>query len=237
MAYLNLDLDYFEHPKTRRLIGLLGKGSEVVPLRLWAYVGKYHAVDGKLAGYSAQEIESVLGWWGESGALLAAMLKVGFVHCLPDGEEGYEVHDWLEHQGHIIAFKEKARSMAQNRWEKAKTDAASNAASITRSNAASNAIALPTIPTIPTIKEKPWFSFIEMRKKKRAMPTARAIELICCELEKIYNEHGHDPNEVLDQSTKNNWTDVYPLKAKKGAPKKDGKFTDLDSKNYHDGKF
>lgn len=26
MAYLNLDLDYFDHPKTRRLVGLLGRG-------------------------------------------------------------------------------------------------------------------------------------------------------------------------------------------------------------------
>ncbi len=33
MAYLNLDPDYFEHPKTRRLVGLLGIGAESPALK------------------------------------------------------------------------------------------------------------------------------------------------------------------------------------------------------------
>lgn len=132
MPYLNLDLDYFDHPKTRRLIGLLGKGSEVIPIRLWAYAGKYHAADGKLAGYSAQEIETVIGWWGEKGACINALIHVGFLRQ----DEHFFIHDWLEHEGHIIAFKEKARNMARKRW----ADAASNAAS----NAITNHTYLPT---------------------------------------------------------------------------------------------
>lgn len=59
MASLNLDMDYFGHPKTKRLVGLLGRGAEVLPLRLWCHVGKYHAQDGRLAGYSPQEIEAI----------------------------------------------------------------------------------------------------------------------------------------------------------------------------------
>lgn len=59
----------------------------------------------------------------------------------------------------------------------------------------------------------PWAGYIEMRKKKRKEPTARAIELLVTELEKLKTA-GHDIGAVLDKSTVNGWTDVY-------APKQD----------------
>lgn len=117
MAYLNLHLDYFDHPKTKRLIGLLGKGAEVIPIRVWAYCGKYHARDEKLAGYSAQEIESVIGWWGEEGKAIEALLKVGFIE---KKDNQYVVCDW-----HIIAQKIISELNQNNRpkkslWEQIK---------------------------------------------------------------------------------------------------------------------
>jgi hypothetical protein len=117
MPYLNLDLDYFTHPKTTRLIGLLGKGAEVLPIRLWCYCGKYHAEDGRLTGYSTQEIESLVGWWGDPGALIAALLKVRF---LEGSEENYGCHDWAGRNGHIHALSERNRKVAQARWDKIK---------------------------------------------------------------------------------------------------------------------
>lgn len=113
MPSLNLDLDYFDHPKTRRLIGLLGRGSEVLPVRLWCYCGKYHAGDGSLAGYSAQEIESIVGWWGKAGEMVQAFVALGF---LEEGPGGPVVHDWKEHAGHLAVYKEKARHAARVRW-------------------------------------------------------------------------------------------------------------------------
>ena len=136
MPYLNLDLDFFEHPKTKRLIGLLGKGSEVIPIRVWAYAGKYHAGDGKLTGYSAQEIESIAGWWGVLGKMMEALVCVGFLHKI---KGGWQIHDWKEHEGHIVMFKERAKTAAYARWGLNAT-----------SNATSNAPTLPTLPTLPT---------------------------------------------------------------------------------------
>src|SRR5688572_9781598 len=98
MPSLNIDLDYHEHPKTRRLIGLLGPDADVLPLRLWSYVGKYHAKDGKLLGYSEHEIEAIVWWRGEPGRCVAALLQERFIHKLSNG---YRVHDWLDHAGHI----------------------------------------------------------------------------------------------------------------------------------------
>ncbi|GAH58490.1 unnamed protein product, partial [marine sediment metagenome] len=54
-------------------------------------------------------------------------------------------------------------------------------------------------------------AFLEMRKKKRAIPTERAKELLVKELGKLRSE-GHDPNEVLNQSIMRNYTGVFPLK-------------------------
>jgi hypothetical protein len=136
MPYLNIDLDYFEHRKTRRLIVLLGRGAEVLPIRLWAYCGKFHSEDGKLTGYSDQEIESAAGWWGKPGEMLDGLRQAGYMT-----KEGkvWSMKNWLEHQGHIAAFRARGKMMAERRWFGGKRHAASNAVSITASNAVSNA--------------------------------------------------------------------------------------------------
>ena len=59
MAYLNLDIHYFTNIKTKRLVGLLGKGAELLPLRLWCHCAEHHAENGELAGYTAQELEEM----------------------------------------------------------------------------------------------------------------------------------------------------------------------------------
>ena len=115
MPYLNLDLDYFTHPKTMRLTGLLGPQAVCMPIRLWCYVGKYHCATGMLEAYSKQEIESAIGWTGNSGELVDAMVKISLLEAVP---LGYRVHDWKEHAGHLSAFKKRAKTAAKVRWRK-----------------------------------------------------------------------------------------------------------------------
>lgn len=121
MPSLNLDLGYFDHPKTRRLIGLLGRGAEVLPIRLWCYCGRYHSRDGSLAGYSAQEIESIVGWWGKPGEMLQAFLALVLLEESPDG---YVVHDWVEHAGHFEVYRARAKFAAAVRHGATKVDLA-----------------------------------------------------------------------------------------------------------------
>lgn len=144
MPYLNLDLDYFNHPKTVRLVGLLGKEAEVLPLRLWCYCGKYHCVDGKLSGYSPQEVESAVGWWGKPGEMVTAMVKVGFLEAEVDG---FLVHEWVDHSGHLRVFKERAKAGAKARWEQI-SNASSNAKSGVKQ------CPIPALPTKPTIQNQ-----------------------------------------------------------------------------------
>jgi len=79
--------------------------------------------------------------------------------------------------------------------------------------------ALPLAFSIPSwISQEAWEGFAEMRKRKRAPLTQRACSMVVKELTKLRSE-GHDANAVLDQSTLNSWTAVYPVKAgKSGSP-------------------
>jgi hypothetical protein len=115
VADINIDLDYFEHRKTKRTVGLLGRGADLLPIKLWRFCGKFHPDDGKLIGYSEQEIESACDWWGEKGRMVEVFLLVGWLEII---EGGYQVHDWLEHQGHLKAYKKRAQEAAKARWNR-----------------------------------------------------------------------------------------------------------------------
>lgn len=126
MASLNLDLNYFDHVKTLRLAARLGPGSEVIPVRLWTYAGKHHPEDGKLALLEA-ELEHVCAWWGEKGAMVPALVEIGFLEKFG---EFFQVHDWLDHSGHLAAFKKRAKNAAKKRWSH--NQQSSNATSIAK---------------------------------------------------------------------------------------------------------
>jgi len=119
---LNLDVNYFDHVKTQRLVAALGIGSEVIPIRLWCFVGKHYPETGDLPGLETGELENLLGWRGEAGRCVEALIKVGFLDRI---KRGFRVHDWKEHSGHLAAFKVRASRAAEARWAKYRGDATS----------------------------------------------------------------------------------------------------------------
>ncbi len=56
-----------------------------------------------------------------------------------------------------------------------------------------------------------WLGFKEVRKRKRAPDTDRAIKLIIGKLEK-FGAEGQDVGAILDQSVERGWTGVFPVK-------------------------
>lgn len=128
MPSLNIDLDFFEHPKTRRLVDRLGRGAEAMLVRMWCYTARYYSETGRLTGLPGPEIEAVCRWEGEKGKAVAAMVEIGWLD-LVEGE--YQVHDWQEHEGHIARYKVRAKAAAGGRWTGKKGgNATSNATSI-----------------------------------------------------------------------------------------------------------
>lgn len=102
MPRINVDSDYFDHPKTHRLKVYCGPEADIYPIRLWSFVGKYFPKDGILKGYSPTEIEAIVGWNGIAGSLISALERVGFVKKV---FSEFQVNDWQEHAGFIWKYK------------------------------------------------------------------------------------------------------------------------------------
>jgi hypothetical protein len=68
-----------------------------------------------------------------------------------------------------------------------------------------------------------WNGYVEMRKKKRAVMTPRAVGLRIKDLA-AFRDNGEDIEKILDQSTANGWTDLYPLKERRTAPRQSPTF-------------
>lgn len=119
MPYLNIDLDYFQHPKTLLLESELGgHRTTLIPIRLWAHVGKYHSDDGFLKGYTPETIAKAVQYdHREAEKLVDALIRCGL---LDKKKDGYQVHDWNEHNGHLALFRERGRIAAEARWNKSK---------------------------------------------------------------------------------------------------------------------
>lgn len=66
------------------------------------------------------------------------------------------------------------------------------------------------------VPAQPWSDYIAMRAEKKKAPTNRAVELLIAALKKMVDA-GQDIAEVLNASTRNGWTDVYPVRAQAGA--------------------
>ena len=114
MPTFNVLPSYFRNIKTIRLKALLGTTADVYPLRLWAMLTDFDPDSGTCRDMSDAELEAVLGWTGESGALVHSLTKVGFLEVGPDGN--LRAHDWQEHEGHLKAYRERSKKATARRW-------------------------------------------------------------------------------------------------------------------------
>lgn len=210
MAYLNVDLDYFDHPKTKRLIGLLGKGAAELPIRLWAYCGRYHYESGSLTGHSAQEIEALVNWWGAPGKCVEAFVKVGFLGPL-EGQEGYQVHDWQEHQGHIAALRARGQAGAKKRWAdmKASADALAMPQALLK-HTPSNAPSVPTIPTKQQRQQKTEGSASNASEPPRQEPEKPSALTVAAPDDGFAAWYADYPNKVSRKAAEKAWAKLKP---------------------------
>lgn len=119
MPSINLDVDYFEHFKTKRLVIKLGEGAEIIPVRLWILAARFYCEKGLFKNVEDQELVSLAGIKCNKDAtsILQACVEIGF---LDKTKNGYQIHEWEEYQGHIIAYKIRGKHAAQKRWGKLK---------------------------------------------------------------------------------------------------------------------
>ena len=80
----------------------------------------------------------------------------------------------------------------------------------------------------PTIDGETWDAYLEIRKKKKAPSTFRALRLILAELES-FRLQGGDPNKILETSIMRGWVGVFYKGGNSGTIKG---HTRTDAKSY-----
>jgi hypothetical protein len=116
LASLNLSLDWFDTPKAMQMEERLGNGADGLPIRLWTYAGRVAPETGRLK-IPDGVLERVCRWWGAKGEMIAAMIEFGLLER--DGDY-FVVHDWLDHSGHLAAFRKRALKANRIRWARKK---------------------------------------------------------------------------------------------------------------------
>lgn len=76
---------------------------------------------------------------------------------------------------------------------------------------AAAAVKTPKFELPSWVPETNWAGFMEMRKRKRAPNTNRALNLAVKKLDALRRQ-GFPPDTVLDQSTERGWTGLFPLR-------------------------
>ena len=109
--WLRLESDIVDHPKTGRLEALLNE-----PLAGWYVIRALSWMSrfcptGHVRDSDGTSLESCAKWRGEPRALLSALVACGWLDVV---ENGWEWHDWAEHQGKVAhkAAKERERKAA-----------------------------------------------------------------------------------------------------------------------------
>lgn len=112
---IRLKLEFFDHPKTRKLRKRLGTEAVVCLIRLWMWTAG-NRPGGRLTGLDAEAVELAAHWDGEDGALVAALCEL---RLLDERGGEFAVHDWETHQAYASKSEErssKARRAAAARW-------------------------------------------------------------------------------------------------------------------------
>lgn len=141
MPSLNVDLDFPDHPKTIRLVAMVGEQAGMLLLRLWSYTGKFAAEDGILPNCSSEEIERICGWRGRKGEAAKALIATGY---LDHKENDYMVHNWLKHQGHIARYQQRGLLAINARWERHRSNTRA-IPQVYEKNALSNTCSIPQV--------------------------------------------------------------------------------------------
>ncbi len=221
MAWIESHQSLRDHRKTKAL-------RRVLKIKTPQAIGHLHllwwwcldnAPDGNLSDIPSEDLADAAMWTGNPENFVNALIDAGFID-----QETRQLHDWFDYAGKLLSKNETRKEqnrLAQQRHRArftADNTPCQHNVSIMLSDSNTPTKPNQTKPTIITnviipdwIDDDVWNSFLEMRKKKKATPTDYAKTLLIKNLEAL-RAAGNDPNEVLKESIKNNWTGIFALK-------------------------
>jgi hypothetical protein len=120
---MRIDVDFVDHPKTKRLIRMTGYEGFYCLMKLFSIAAKIYKT-GDLKNCDSFDIEDLTGWTGEAGKLVEALTdkKISFLE-----KKGslYSIHDWDVNQPwiyHAEERSEQAKKAINARWDKEKQE-------------------------------------------------------------------------------------------------------------------
>jgi len=124
-----VNVAFFNHLKTKKLIQKLGKEGVFSLMSLWAYTAQ-NKPKGILTNLTKDDISILVDWEGEINHFLDVLIELKFLDKENNGE--YSIHNWEQRNGFAYYAEErseKARKAAEQRWKmekEAKKKGASN---------------------------------------------------------------------------------------------------------------
>lgn len=193
------------HPRVVRIASALNADR----LRV---IGGLHAVwsladeqteGGELGGYTFATVDEMIGWRGFCKALKA-------VDWATESKSGVTFPRFEKHNG--LSAKRRAQESDRKRSARASAPDADKKRSREEKRREELKTKEEEGVVLPDwLPKNEWRALLEVRKKKDAVNSPRALKLLLTELERL-KSLGHDPAKVLDQSTLKSWKSVYPLK-------------------------
>lgn len=111
--YVQLDADYWDHPKTQGLIAILGPKGETIPLKMWSWAARF-----KRTGTFDSSIQLAVAcrWKGKPEALQDALKAVGFLDA-----DGLTIHDWIERTGGDLIIYDTKKAKLREKYRRNKS--------------------------------------------------------------------------------------------------------------------
>jgi len=113
-----IEVGFFRHPKTRRLIAALGLPAAWSLPQLWEFAA-VNKPSGELSGMTHADIAAASWYDGDPEVFVAELLRLRW---LDKSRRGLEIHDWAEHQPFVVDAprrREQARRAAGAKWDSA----------------------------------------------------------------------------------------------------------------------
>lgn len=114
-----------------------------------------------------------------------------------------------------VVFNESEEKSLRKKWNEGKEKRAEETKKAKKAKKSKKTVS--AVP-IPDELAEAWNGFAEMRKKKKKPLTERAEKMIYKKLMEISGGDLNTAGRILDEATRNSWTDVWPLQDK---PKKE----------------
>lgn len=211
---MKIELELSDKPEVHYIANALKLDPDAVVgklVRVWGWFDK-HTKDGNALGVTYSLIDRITNvtGFGEMMCLAGWLEQKDKVLHMPkfDAHTSASAKKRAESNKRVAHFRESKRN------ENVTSIPLQKALPEKRREELNTSTAAPLPDWIP---EDAWNAYLEMRKKLRKSPTHRATELVFEKLLKLKNG-GHAPAAVLEQSVRNSWQDVFPLRDGVNAP-------------------